>query len=179
VCTGNICRSPLAEKLLRVRLSERTVNDILVASAGLHAVVGASMEPEPAAVVIRDGGDPAHAASQVSEDLLRSSSLILTMTRDQRAELSQEFPFALKRTFTVVEFVRILDELAHQVPGPDEPAGRSVFDTAMDASRYRGMISIGVDDDVEDPYRRSLETHQRVANRISGLVSALAVRLVP
>jgi protein-tyrosine phosphatase len=179
VCTGNICRSPLAEKLLRARLSERPSNDILVASAGLHAVVGASMEPEPTAIAIQGGADPAHIGSQVSEDLLRSSSLILTMTRDQRAELAQEFPFALKRTFTLVEFVRILDELPAQVALPDRTIGRTIFDAASDAARFRGMIAIGVDDDVDDPYRRSLETHERVGNRISGLVSDLATRLVP
>jgi protein-tyrosine phosphatase len=137
------------------------------------------MEPEPTAIAIREGGDPAHAGSQVTEELLRSSSLILTMTRDQRAEIAQEFPFALKRTFTFVEFVRILSELPDKVPGPDPELGRSVFDVASDASRYRGMIAIGVEDDIDDPYRRSLETHQRVGNRISSLASDLASRLVP
>jgi len=79
----------------------------------------------------------------------------------------------------LVEFMRILKELPDHVAGPDQALGRTVFDAASDASRYRGMISIGVDDDIEDPYRRSLETHERVGNRISELVSGLATRLVP
>jgi protein-tyrosine phosphatase len=174
ICMGNICRSPLGEKVLRARLAERGVNDIVVDSAGLHAVVGSPMDTLPGEIAVRAGADPAHTAKQVTADLLRSSSLILTMTREQRSEIAQEFPFALKRTFTLSEFSRILSELPDEVPPPSAATGRSVFDTVVDAARFRGMISLTEGDDVDDPYRRSLDTHERVGAQIVKLVTQLA-----
>jgi len=180
VCTGNICRSPLAEKLFRARLAERpTPSGIVVASAGLHAVVGASMEPEPLAITLRHHGDPAHSATQISERLVRSASVILTMTREQRAELAQEYPFALKRTFTLVEFTRLLGEVGDRVKPPVPDSDEVLFDTVMEASRFRGMVVARPEDDIEDPYRRSLETHERVGERIAALVATLAGQLAP
>lgn len=177
ICTGNICRSPLGEKVLRARLAESSDRGIVVGSAGLHAVVGAPMEPQPAEIAARYGADSGHVATQVTADILRASSLVLTMTRDQRAEIAQEFPFALKRTFTLVEFVRILDELPDEVRGPSDAAGRGLFETVADASRFRGMIHVSEQDDVDDPYRRSAETHERVGVRISELSARLASQL--
>lgn len=177
LCTGNICRSPLAEKVLRVRLAEAGSTRIVVASAGLHAVVGAPMDAQPAEIATRYGIDPEHTATQVTGDLLRSSSLILTMTREQRSEVSQEYPFALKRSFTLVEFVRILDELPSQVHRPSVDHEGGLFDTVMEASRFRGMISLADPDDIDDPYRRSAETHERVGARIADVAARLAVQL--
>jgi len=179
VCTGNICRSPLAEKLFRARLAERPWSSITTSSAGLHAVVGASMEPEPLAITLRHHGDPAHSATQLTAQAARSASLILTMTREQRSELSQEYPFALKRTFTLVEFTRLLGEVGDRVKPPVPGSDEVLFDTVMEASRFRGMVVARPEDDIEDPYRRSLETHERVGERIAALVATLAGQLAP
>jgi protein-tyrosine phosphatase len=178
VCTGNICRSPLAEKLFSARAAELDpAEPIAAASAGLHAVVGAPMEPEPAAIGVRHGGSMSHRAQQITSHHARSASVILTMTKSQRAELSQEFPFALKRTFTLVEFIRLMEEVPDNVKPPSAADGRTLFDTSLDASRYRGAVVARDGDDIEDPYRRSLETHERVGERIASLVSRLAVQL--
>lgn len=174
VCTGNICRSPLAEKVFRARIDTLPNEGIVVSSAGLQAVVGAPMDTQPEAIAVRYGADPMHEAVQISEQLLRSSTLIITMTREQRAEVAREYPFAMKRTFTLSEFVRILDELTSEVPRPSSSSDRTLFDTMLDASRFRGMIALSDDDDIEDPYRRSAETHERVGTRIGKLVDRLA-----
>jgi protein-tyrosine phosphatase len=173
ICTGNICRSPLAEKLLRRRLDERPNNQVRVSSAGLGAVLGAPMQPEPAAIAKSLGAGVEHVARQISSHMVRSSTIALTMTRDQRSEVVQEFPFALKRTFTLLEFTRITRELPASVPGPDA-SGRSLFDAVMDAAQYRSMIKLSSADDIEDPYRRSAETHERVGRQIQSAVDELA-----
>jgi protein-tyrosine phosphatase len=177
VCMGNICRSPLAEKVLRARLRERGFGDVEITSAGLQAVVGSGMDELPKAIAERAGADSAHVAKPVSAELLRASSLILTMTREQRAEIAQEYPFALKRTFTLVEFTRILTELEGDVPRPSRSAGRTLFDAVVDASRFRGMIALTEVDDIEDPYRRSAETHERVGSRVTQLADHLAEQI--
>jgi protein-tyrosine phosphatase len=179
VCLGNICRSPLAEKVLRLRLSEYGVNNIEVQSAGLQAVVGSPMDAVPGQIAERAGADPRHVAKQLNEDLLRASSLVLTMTKEQRSDIAREYPFALKRIFTLAEFSRILEERSAEVAPPSDAAKRTLFDVVMDASRFRGMISLNSSDDIDDPYRRSVATHERVGGQIMELVERLARSLAP
>lgn len=174
VCTGNICRSPLAEKVLRARLASNPGEQFVVASAGLQGVVGAPMDALPKQIAERAGAVSDHAARQITASILRASTLVIAMTREQRSEIAREFPFALKRTFTLSEFVRILDEHQAEVPLPGAVAGRGLFETVLDASRFRGMVTLSDSDDIEDPYRRSDETHERVGSRIVGLIDTLA-----
>ncbi|MCS5731495.1 hypothetical protein N1031_17170 [Herbiconiux moechotypicola] len=176
MCTGNICRSPLAEKLMRKRLADAGAVDPLVTSAGLHAVVGGAMDAIPAAIAERNGLDPTHHARQLGSDLARSGSMFLTLTRAQRDELTQEFPVAMRRTFTLVEIVRLMKEHPLQVTGLNE--GRDLFDVSMDASRSRPLVTLGEQDDVIDPYRRSAATHEAVGQRIEMLVSELSGSLI-
>jgi protein-tyrosine phosphatase len=174
VCTGNICRSPLAEKVLRARLEGTQNEGVVVASAGLQGVVGAPMDGLPEQIAKRAGADTDHAARQINTGILRASTLVITMTRSQRSEIAREFPFALKRTFTLSEFVRLLGEHPAEVPLPGAVAGRGLFETVLDASRFRGMVTLSDSDDIEDPYRRSDETHERVGARIIELVDMMA-----
>ncbi|MFC6335280.1 low molecular weight phosphotyrosine protein phosphatase [Pseudomonas sp. CCM 7891] len=80
VCVGNICRSPSAEILLRNALAS---SSIAVASAGLSARVGESMEPA-ARQVLEDRGHSAHAfkARQITSDIVNESDLILVMEKE-------------------------------------------------------------------------------------------------
>jgi protein-tyrosine phosphatase len=179
VCTGNICRSPLAEKVLRDRLARSGNDDFVIASAGLQGVVGAPMDALPERIAERAGAVTDHAARQITAGILRASTLVITMTREQRSEIAREFPFALKRTFTLSEFVRILSEHQGEVPLPGSTPGRGLFETVLDASRFRGMVTLADSDDIEDPYRRSEETHERVGARIVGLVDQMALQISP
>jgi protein-tyrosine phosphatase len=137
------------------------------------------MDRLPEEIAARSGAETDHAASQVNAAVLRESTLVITMTRAQRAEIAQEYPFALKRTFTLSEIVRILNEHRGEVPSPSAANSRGLFETVLDASRFRGMVSLDDSDDIEDPYRRSDETHERVGTRIVGLIDRLAESLTP
>ncbi|MDO9397897.1 MAG: hypothetical protein Q7T71_15230 [Herbiconiux sp.] len=176
VCTGNICRSPLAEKVLTARLASSGAG-IVVSSAGLHAVVGSPMDQIPAEIARRSGADPEHRGAQIDRALVDSSSLVLTMTRDQRSELVAEFPSAMKRTFTLVEFTRILSELPGLVASPDAASGRVLFDVTLDASRNRGGSALRDGADVDDPSRRWAEVLEAGGGRCVALVDTLAAAL--
>ena len=58
VCTGNICRSPVAERLLQAGLNQAVPGGFVVASAGTRAMVGEPMQPISADIVRTFGGDP-------------------------------------------------------------------------------------------------------------------------
>ncbi|MEN8174627.1 MAG: low molecular weight protein-tyrosine-phosphatase [Pseudomonadota bacterium] len=89
VCIGNICRSPMAEALMRASLEEQH-RPAPVASAGLAALVGAP--PEPVATELMDelGIDiSAHRARQITVEDLKTHDLILVMDREQQRQLEK------------------------------------------------------------------------------------------
>lgn len=81
LCTGNICRSPLAEALLRERLAARG-RRIGVASAGIGALVGHPADETTRRVALDHGIDlSSHSARQLTPEISRQSDLILAMER--------------------------------------------------------------------------------------------------
>jgi protein-tyrosine phosphatase len=177
VCTGNVCRSPLAEALLRQRLLERGVSSdqVRVESAGVRALVGDPMT-EPAEGELRSlGGDAAGFASrQLTPEMIDAADLVVTAERSHRAAVVQMLPRALRYTFTVRELHRLMaDADLSQLPGA--PAER-VRRLPLLASQRKGMSAVSApeDDDVEDPYRRSAEQYARTTSQLAPPVEALA-----
>ncbi|MBE0592243.1 MAG: low molecular weight protein arginine phosphatase [Gemmatimonadales bacterium] len=85
VCTGNICRSPLAEALLRSALERRGVDTVDVTSAGTGAWDGAPASEGAYLVALEHGLDlSGHHARQLTRNLVKQSDLILTMSRHHR-----------------------------------------------------------------------------------------------
>ena len=90
VCTGNICRSPIAQALL-----ERALPGIAVASAGTNAMVGQSADPLAVQLMDERGIDlRAHVASALTDDRIFDAGLILTMTHAQSVWLKGSWPAA-------------------------------------------------------------------------------------
>src|SRR4051795_1365012 len=117
VCTGNICRSALAERLGRAYLDEVLAEDsaaVRLVSAGTQAVVGSAMHPDSALVLRGFGGNPdGFVARQLTDGLVMDADLVLTMTRGHRRDVLTLAPRALARTFTLREaadIVHILGE---------------------------------------------------------------------
>jgi protein-tyrosine-phosphatase len=90
VCTGNTCRSPLAEALLRKRLAERGVDGVQVSSAGTGAWDGAPASEGAYLVALEHGLDlSAHRARLLTRELVGTADLVLTMARHHRARVEQ------------------------------------------------------------------------------------------
>ena len=108
VCTGNICRSPLAEQLLRENLRSAGI-DAVVTSAGTHAMTGSAMTPEAAALSTQYGAsNTEHVARQLTEKLIADADLVLTATRDHRRDVVTLLPKATRYTFTLNQFARLV-----------------------------------------------------------------------
>src|SRR6266496_2360661 len=123
VCAGNVCRSPLAELLIRTRLSAALgagADQFRVVSAGTEALTGAPMDQRAAAVARSLGAEPDGFRSRpVTPDLVAGADLVLTATREQRAAVVRLHPPAHRYAFTVREFGR----LAAAIPAGERPAG--------------------------------------------------------
>lgn len=182
VCTGNICRSALAERLGRAYLDDRLGDDahlVRLSSAGVGAVVGSPMHPDSALVLQGYGGDPAgFAARQLVEDMAIDADLTLTMTRAHRRRVLELAPRALARTFTLREAARLAEMLGDgaDLPGTG-PADRArVLVREMNAARSRRQAGPG--DDIPDPIGQPLEVHEAVGEAVAGALIPLLARVV-
>lgn len=90
VCTGNICRSPLAQVLLERALAERGVSDIAVGSAGTGAWDGAPASEGAYLIALERGLDLSqHRARLLTRELVESADLVFTMARHHRARVQE------------------------------------------------------------------------------------------
>lgn len=178
VCTGNVCRSPLTERLLATRLSQRLAersDRVVIGSAGVRALVGSSMTVEAAAELRSLGGDATGFVSrQLTVDLLTDADLVLAATRHHRSEAVSRCPRALRCAFTLRELHRLLADADLSVL-PDDPADR-VRRLVELARGRRGFVPPAEegDDDVADPYGRSAQTYAATTRQIAPAVEFLA-----
>lgn len=177
VCTGNICRSPLAEHLLTARLADL---DVRVFSAGTRARSGMGVTTETAQIALAYGGSPHeiadHRARFLTEDLLQSADLALAMAREHRRQIVEMTPSFSRKTFTVRELARLVSgipdaELLSAADGDSEssdPTERLAAMLRVVAGRRGTLAPAGAeDDDVIDPYRRSSRTYEVSASQLT------------
>jgi len=99
VCTGNICRSPAAEFLLRQQI-ERAGKRVDARSAGIGALVNHPAEAATTAMMNARGVDlSSHRASQLTPERLRWAELVLVMERHHREAVLAMDPTARGKTF--------------------------------------------------------------------------------
>jgi protein-tyrosine phosphatase len=182
VCTGNICRSALAERLGRAYLDDALGDDawsVRLLSAGTHAVVGSAMHPDSALVLAGFGGNPyGFEAQQLVEGQILEADLVLTMTRGHRRDVLSLAPRALARTFTLREAADLLALLGQDVELLGETwveRGRALVKALSTARSGRQSSSA---DDIRDPIQQPLEVHQEVGDAIVEALLPLLARIV-
>lgn len=103
VCAANVCRSPLAEALLRARFARRGCG--VVESAGLAAVEGRPPDATSAALLAERGIDiSGHRARQLTPDLLAEFDLVLVMEDEQRRRIEELARSARGRVHRIGKF---------------------------------------------------------------------------
>lgn len=174
VCTGNVCRSPTAERLLLAHAARLGVAGLTVRSAGTRAMAGHGMEANAHDVLLGLGGDPAHfRARQLTAALSTTADLVLTMSTRHRAAVLGDAPRAMRRTFTLLEAERLLD-VAPDVTqeGHPTPGASTLADRLLDA---RGRQPQGVPtDDIADPIGRDRAVFDVVGAQIDRACAAVA-----
>jgi len=167
VCTGNICRSPMAEGFLRTALERRLGPEAPpVASAGVIGHEGGAAEPEAVrAAAERDVDIADHVVRRLRHEHIRAADVIVGMAREHRRAVARAVPEAAGRTFTLKELVRLLEALPAGAVEPDGARGRLPARVARaDELRREGFPVL--DEDVEDPLGMPLETFRAVAREL-------------
>jgi len=161
VCTGNVCRSPIAEGLLRaaleVRLGDRAPS---VASAGTMGWEGSGATPEAIEAAAERGVDiAAHRARGLRSQEVLAADLVVAMAQEHADVLRNLSPAS---TFTLKGLARLLEAMPRPGLGqPDEVLTSRV--AGADDLRHRGFEGNPHDEDIMDPLGMPLDTYRAIA----------------
>jgi protein-tyrosine phosphatase len=181
VCTGNLCRSPFAERRTRSLLGDGRIG-VSAGSAGTRAVIGSGMDVVTAGVLAEYGGSAdGHRARQLTPGLVAEADLVLVMTTAHRTAVLELSPGSLRKTFSLLEAAGLLAEL----DPADDPLGLAdgehldVMTGRM--ARARGNLARPHPGfpDIPDPIGQAASVHRAVAELIEGALRDLLARLVP
>lgn len=161
VCTGNVCRSPMGELLMRRYLSGTSIT---VSSAGTHALVGHPIDPSSGRLMDSVGIDSGEFRSrQLTRELAENADLILCFEEEQRNNIVDMAPAVVRRTFLVTDFANMCLYCAQH----DLVKGLTVqerLNSVIEASSFiRPMIP--APRDVEDPFTKDFPVFRKAANQ--------------
>lgn len=160
VCTGNICRSPTAERLARAFSGPLGLENLTASSAGTHAVIGHPMHEYAAGVLESLGGASENfRARQLTSRIASSPDLIITMTKSQRDAVLEYAPQKLHRTFTLIEAARLRIDFGAE--------------SVADLGAARSAIPSNASLDIADPIGRELGVFETVGSQIAELMPAV------
>lgn len=175
VCTGNICRSPMAEQMLKDFLRKTGVDGVEVESAGTWAMVGENIPKPGQDAMIEAGLAPQpHQARQLDADLLRGANLVLTATEEHRADAVRTLVKANRYTFTIREFAR----LAEFVENPEGTEFVAMEAEGLDeklqlVASARGYVEDMGNINLEDPYGLDIDAYRATRDQLSEDIAIL------
>ncbi|MDD5432688.1 MAG: L-threonylcarbamoyladenylate synthase [Candidatus Omnitrophica bacterium] len=122
VCTGNSCRSVMAEALLRKIMREKGRSDVEVLSAGIMILGGLSATEHTCDILLREKMDVSeHHSQRATKEMVKKSDLILVMERRHEEKILQIAPEVKNRVFLLKEFAKIDDSDLNII----DPIGKS------------------------------------------------------
>ncbi|CAL9543458.1 Protein-arginine-phosphatase [Streptomyces sp. enrichment culture] len=185
VSTGNVCRSPITERLNRHALAHRLgrvpASGLIVESAGTWGHEGAPMEANAAAVLADFGADATGFTGRelLDEHVIRAD-LVLTATRDHRAQVISMGHSAGLRTFTLKEFTRLVRAIdPATLPPLDDGVAERARALVRAAAALRGwLLAPSPDaDEVHDPYGAPITFFRSIGDEINQALDPVVTAL--
>ncbi|MEV3934629.1 phosphotyrosine protein phosphatase [Glycomyces sp. NPDC049804] len=170
VCTGNICRSPMSERVL----AGLTGEDVYNHGAGISAYhEGENMQNNAMTELESRGFDPdGHRARHLLREHVEASDLILVATTGHLDYIAERFPEASGKTFLVRSFGPMAADLAATLPDGDIAVRGKALVDAADARRgdYEEI-------DLADPWGMRQEVYSQIADQLEAALKPVAAAL--
>ena len=121
ICTGNSCRSPMGEQILKQMLAEKRMDNVAVYSAGIQAPVGMKAPIYSKMVCLQNGINlDEHRAKQLTRDMIKASDLILVMEKAHRLFIQSILPDASEKILLLNQLyssgeLEIADPIGHEM----------------------------------------------------------------
>ena len=178
VCTGNLCRSPIAEHLLRAQIIELNLGDYWsVKSAGTQAVEGTSMDYKARQILHERDIDPVPnwTTTLLNAGNISEANLILTAELDHRKQVVAFNPRAVTKVFTIRQFAE-LARLAAPLPAQArEHLGAALLESIVIArAQFQTTGSLL---NIEDPLGQSIEQFRSCADEITCSITTIVAPL--
>lgn len=119
ICTGNICRSAMAEGLLKKMLKDKGITNVEVCSAGIYAETG-SYASDEAIEVMKDYDVDLipHRATNIRESNIKNMDLILCATMSHKMNIKVAYPELASKIYTIKEYAYGEDTLDKDISDP-------------------------------------------------------------
>ncbi|ANF98530.1 low molecular weight protein arginine phosphatase [Paenibacillus bovis] len=183
VCTGNTCRSPMAEAFMRKLAQERGI-PVEVRSAGVAAVDGMSVSRHAEAVLKDHQIYDRLTSSSLTRDTIDWADLVLTLTGSHKQHVLSRFPIAAGKVYTLKEYVEndthVLSDLEELDSLYASLEIRRALGEEIDSAEYERLIEIqqripGFD--IVDPYGGSRDDYEVAAADIRAALDKLLDKL--
>ncbi|ANS76155.1 protein tyrosine phosphatase [Paenibacillus yonginensis] len=184
VCTGNTCRSPMAEGMFRQMALEAGLS-AEVKSAGVAAIPGMSISRHAEAVLRDHQITDRLTSTAVSEELVNWADMILTLTQGHKRQLLYAFPDAASKTYVLKEYVderenaegelQELDGLLAERALQAALGGRLTEEDSRRITELQQRIPVY---DISDPFGGSREDYEKTAAEIREALEKLLHKLL-
>ncbi|WP_145939536.1 low molecular weight protein arginine phosphatase [Paenibacillus glacialis] len=181
VCTGNTCRSPMAEAILRKLAKERGLK-LEVQSAGVAASEGIPISRHAEAVLRDHNIDDKITSKTLRLDIVRDSGLILTLTQAHKQHVIRNFPEVVGRIYTLKEYAEDDEAVLRDVAELDTLYAAWAMNNALGKPMENRKRMIEIQQripsfDISDPYGGSREDYEVAAAEIRTAIDRLLLKL--
>ncbi|WP_239615787.1 low molecular weight protein arginine phosphatase [Cohnella mopanensis] len=183
VCTGNTCRSPMAEAMLR-DLAARNGKPLEIRSAGVATAEGLPISPNAAAALRKRNLALPDRSSMLSADQVVWANLILTMTSGHKRAILERFPEALSKTYTLKEYALrgdpVMDDVAEAERLYSEWQVRQTLGQNLTPEERARLFELQrriPDFDIADPFGGPLSVYEQCADEMEDILMTLVEKL--